>query len=96
MKIAIDKNQIRQFCKQNNLSYFGIFGSYARGEETNSSDIDVLIDYDKPKSLLDLGGIVSDLEMMLGKEIDLVNRKKIKPILKPYIDKDILTIYEQN
>jgi uncharacterized protein len=78
------------------ISYLGLFGSAARGEEKFSSDIDVLIDFNQHKTLFDLADIQFYLEITLGRKVDLVTRKNIKPILKPYIDQDLITIYEQN
>lgn len=96
MNIKTNKNQIQQYCKDNQISYLGLFGSHARNEQTPQSDIDLLVDYKQPKSLFTLGKILCDLEEMLGKKVDLVNRQTIKPMLKPYIDKDLITLYKQN
>ncbi len=89
-------NQLEKFCQNQALTYLGVFGSYARGEAKKDSDVDILIDYQQPKSLFTLGGIVADLEEMTGKKIDLVKRTHIKPILKPYILQDLITLYGQN
>ncbi|MDZ7587117.1 MAG: nucleotidyltransferase family protein [Patescibacteria group bacterium] len=89
-------NLIEKFCQNQALTYLGVFGSYARGEAKTNSDVDILIDYQKPKSLFTLGGIVADLEKMIGKKVDLVKRTHIKPILKPYIYQDLITLYGQN
>lgn len=62
-----------------------IFGSYVRGENTEESDVDILIEAPKGMSLFDLGGLQMDLEEALGRKVDLVNYNKIKPRLKPYI-----------
>ncbi len=78
------------------ISYLGLFGSAARGEEKTHSDIDVLIDFNRKKTLFDLADIQLYLEATLGRKVDLVTRKNIKPVLKPYIDQDLITIYEQN
>lgn len=78
------------------ISYLGLFGSAARGEEKSNSDIDVLIDFNTNKTLFDLADIQFYLETTLGRKVDLVTRKNIKPILKPYIDQDLITIYEQD
>ena len=82
--------------QQQGLTYVGLFGSVARGEEKVSSDVDVLIDFNGPKTFFDLADIQFYLERTLGEKVDLVTRKNIKPILKPYIENDLITVYEQN
>lgn len=78
------------------IKFIGLFGSVARGEETNQSDIDVLVDFDQPKTLFDLADIQFYLEESLGRKIDLVTRKSLKPQLKPFIEQDLITVYEKN
>ncbi len=69
-----------------------IFGSYVRGEEKEDSDIDMLVELPKGKSLLDLIGLQLELEEALGKKVDLTTYKSISPLLKKYIDQDQLQI----
>ena len=58
-----------------------IFGSYSRGEETDKSDIDILVDFEKDShiGLFKYAGIYSDLKEILGKEVDLVKNGTLKP-----------------
>src|SRR3989304_1088895 len=72
------------------ITYLGLFGSTARGEATPSSDIDILVDFNKTKTLFDLSDIQSDLENILGKKADLVLRSGIRKQLLPYLKKDYL------
>lgn len=55
-----------------------IFGSYARGEADESSDIDLYIETVAIKGLFALGGLYSNLEEVLGKELDLITVKSLK------------------
>ncbi len=68
------KRAIIPILKRNDVVKAGIFGSYARGEETMKSDIDILIKYRarSRKSLLDLVGLELELEEKVGKKVDLV------------------------
>lgn len=70
-----------------------VFGSCARGEMTEGSDIDILVDIDKNVSLLGLGGAYMDLKGALNRKIDLILKGGISPIFKPYILKDSIEIY---
>ncbi len=78
------------------IKYVGLFGSVARGEESQDSDVDVLVDFDKPRTLFDLADIQFHLEESLGKKVDLVTRKSLKSQLRPYIEQDLITVYEKN
>ena len=55
-----------------------IFGSYARGEADENSDIDLCIEAVAIKGLFVLGGLYADLEEALGKELDLITAKSLK------------------
>lgn len=76
-----------------NPKQISVFGSYARGEMNEDSDIDILINVDYNISLLDLGGAYMDLTDSLNRKIDLILKGGIGPILKPYIEKDLIEIY---
>jgi len=73
----------------------GIFGSFARKEETHESDIDILVKFRSTISLLDLVRIHRELSQILGREVDLVTEASLKnERLKKYIHKDLKVIFE--
>jgi hypothetical protein len=57
----------------------GVFGSWVRGEQTEDSDIDVLVEFDGPIGLLDVVGLKLDLSDRLGVPVDLVMKDGLKP-----------------
>ena len=72
-----------------------LFGSYARNQQTKESDIDILVELGNKKlSLLDYVGLKLDLEKSLGRKVDLVQYKTIKPSLKTFILKDERVFYQ--
>ena len=75
--------------------HLALFGSTARNEANANSDIDLAAEYDPEKrlSLLGIAGIQSDLEDLFGVKVDLCTRKLIKPILRPYIEADIVDAF---
>lgn len=73
-----------------------VFGSYARGEMNDESDIDVLYDFKKSISLFDLVEMKQELEEKLMRKIDLVSKRGLKDWMKPYVMQDLNTIYEKN
>lgn len=56
-----------------------VFGSVARGEAGPASDVDLLVDLEPGRSLLDLGGLLTDLEDLLGVSVDVVTPPGLKP-----------------
>ncbi len=70
-----------------------IFGSVARGEDTANSDIDFLIDYDLSKtSPWFPGGLLIDLEELLGRKVDIVTEKSLHPSIKEKVLKEAIKL----
>lgn len=86
------KNKALPLLKEAGVLRSSLFGSYARGEENENSDIDMLIEFPKGKSLLDLIDLENKLEEALGKKVDLVTYKSVSPYLKEYIEHDQVQI----
>lgn len=87
------KQTIIPILQNYNVSRAGLFGSYAKGEYTEESDIDILIQLDNKISLLEFVRIKLDLEDKLNKKVDLVEYKAIKPRLKNRILSEEIRIY---
>jgi predicted nucleotidyltransferase len=72
-----------------------LFGSYARGEETPDSDVDILVDLDYSKPVgLEFVQMQLDLQSLLQKSIDLVSSRGVSKYIKPFIDTDKKLLYE--
>jgi predicted nucleotidyltransferase len=72
----------------------GIFGSVARNEDTESSDIDILYRLKSTVGLFNLVRIKDDLEKKLDKKVDLVSERFVHYRLKPHIMNDLKIIYD--
>ena len=95
MRISVDKSQVKSICDKENIAYLGLFGSYARGEEQEKSDVDILVDFNEIKSFFQLAKVKEELENIFKKKVDLVLKNNIKESLKPYILKDLIILYEK-
>lgn len=76
-----------------------LFGSYSRGEETDDSDIDILVDYDRTfgrVSLLQMGGMLMDLSEIAGRKVDLVDNRGLMEFARKSVDNDKILIYERD
>lgn len=95
LKIMLSNKQqeiIKSIAGKYNPSLLGVFGSYARNEQTASSDLDLLIEFDDVVNLLELIGLEQELSEKLGVKVDLVTKKSLSKHLKPYIEKDFMRI----
>ncbi|WP_238361119.1 nucleotidyltransferase family protein [Iningainema tapete] len=61
------------------ITQLGIFGSYARGEQTEESDVDLLIDYDQAPTLFKLIELRDYLSSAIGMKVDVVTQNGLKP-----------------
>jgi hypothetical protein len=78
-----------------NPERIGIFGSYAREEDSDASDIDILVSFRDTPSLLDLARIQRELSNVLGKKVDVVTESALKnKKLRQYIYNDLKIIFE--
>ena len=86
-------NIIIEILKPYNPKRIGLFGSVARNEETEKSDIDILYSFNSPISLFGLVAIQNNLQQNLHRDVDLVSEKAIHPYLKKGIVNDLKIIY---
>ncbi len=69
-----------------------IFGSVARGEEDEASDIDLLVEMEEGRSLLDLGGLLMDLQDLLGCRVDVVTEKGLRERIRARVLKEAVAL----
>ncbi len=71
--------------KANDVKRAALFGSFVRAENNEDSDIDVVVEFNGRKSLLDLAGLKIDLEDDLGRDVDVVTYDSLHPLLRDRI-----------
>lgn len=69
-----------------------VFGSVARGEADEKSDIDLLVDMEPGRSLFDLGGLLTDLEDLLGCNVDVVTEKGLRDRIRAHVLKEAVIL----
>ncbi len=84
-KVKDIAEKILPVLKKHDVKRAGVFGSVVRGEATEQSDIDVLVELPPNLSLLDFVGIKLELEDVLGRRVDLVEYAGIKPRIRERI-----------
>jgi predicted nucleotidyltransferase len=86
------ENIIKAVTQKLKPTLLGIFGSYARGEENEKSDLDILIDFETKVNLLELIGIEQEISELLGIKVDLITLRSLNATLKPYIESDLIRL----
>jgi len=83
-------NQIKNLIEKNfnllsdkySVKELGVFGSVARGENTKSSDIDILVEFTEPIGFFKFVELENFLSEILGGKVDLISKKALKPAIK--------------
>ncbi len=90
--ISILHHYKRMNSQKYHLIKLGIFGSFARGEARENSDIDIVVEQQKP-DLFILGSIKTELEELLGMPVDVIRlHKRMNPFLKKRIDREAIYV----
>ena len=88
--------QIAEYFKTQPVLKAWLFGSFARGEETSDSDVDILVILDHSQPIgLKFFGMWGDLERLLGRPVDLVVDRTLAPYARESADRDKILIYER-
>ncbi len=80
--IELHKDELR---RRYSVKEIGIFGSYVRKEQKETSDIDILVNFEKPVSLLRVVSLENYLSDLLGLKVDVVPKEDVRPELKDEI-----------
>lgn len=78
--------------EKHKVKTIGVFGSHARGEEKKRSDVDVLVDFEEPISLLEFVALERELSEIIGKKVDLVMKTALKPRIGKHILREVVFI----
>jgi hypothetical protein len=95
MNIEKLKKQITPVLEKYGVRRASLFGSSARGQDTEGSDIDILVELGEKGGLFTLASLKRELEQETGAEVDLLTFNSINPLLKEDILKDEFSIYER-
>ena len=85
MELEEIKAKLVPVLRRNGVKRAAIFGSFVRGEQEEGSDLDILVEFEGGKSLLDLVGLKIELEDLLGRKVDLLTYNSLHPLLKDRI-----------
>ena len=80
--VRAKRGEILQLAAQHGARNVRVFGSLARGQVTPDSDLDLLVEMEEGRSLLDLVGLWQDLEDLLGRKVDVISEGGLSPYLR--------------
>ena len=86
------KEQILRIARIHGAIRIRVFGSVAEGFADEQSDVDFLVDMEKGRSLFDLGGLLSDLQELLGRPVDVVTEAGLRPRIREDVLKQAVAL----
>lgn len=86
------REAILQIARRHGAKNVRVFGSVSRGEARPDSDVDFLVDLDEGRSLLDLGGLLMDLQTLLGCPVDVVTEKGLRPRIRERVLREAMPL----
>jgi predicted nucleotidyltransferase len=86
------KGQIVRIAEDFGARNVRVFGSVARGSDDRDSDIDLLVDLDPDRTLMDLGGLLSELQDLLGRRVDVATESMLRPHVRERVLRDAVPL----
>ena len=86
------RKDILSLARQHGAASIKIFGSVVRGEEQLNSDVDFLVRMEKGRSLLDMGGLLMDLQDLLGCKVDVISENGLRSRIKEHVLQEAMPI----
>jgi uncharacterized protein len=93
-RLPFDVSKLIRICRNHHVTMLGLFGSMARGEATETSDIDLVVRFGKPTSLVTTIALEQQLAHEIGRPIDILTEASISPYLRENIYHDLQVLYE--
>ena len=91
--ILINTERLSEICSRFEISQLSLFGSYSRAEASPSSDVDLLVEFDTPTSLIALISLQNELSSEFGFDVDLVTTDALSPYIRDQILEEAELIY---
>jgi len=86
------RDQIQEIASRHGAHDVRVFGSLARGEGEDRSDLDLLVSLEKGRTLLDLVSLKQELEEVLGRQVDVVTERALSPTLRPVVLREAVAL----
>ena len=90
--IQENREEIMKLARKHGARRVRVFGSVVRGEAGPESDVDFLVEMEPGRSLLDMGGLLMDLRQALGRNVDVVTERGLKPRIRERVLKEAVAL----
>lgn len=90
--LSILKAHLPEFRERYGVERLALFGSLARDEAREDSDVDIIVDFAEPATLFELVGLKQDLEALLGRKVDVGTLGALKEPLEPEVKQDMIYV----
>ncbi len=93
--VQVNEGKLAELCRQYHVKELSVFGSAARGEMRPESDIDLLVEFipEAKVGLFAYAGLMSELTKLIGRKVDLVSKKGLKPLIRASVLKEARLVY---
>jgi uncharacterized protein len=92
--VIVDRTRLAEICRRNDVTRLRLFGSASRGEDHPESDVDLLVDFGKPKGFFELLRLERELELFFGRPVDLLTENGLSPYLREPIVRSAFVIFD--
>lgn len=90
--LKVKREEILRIAAKHGAYNIRIFGSAARSEADEESDVDFIVDMEPGRTLLDMGGLLMDLQDLLDREVDVVTERGLKPRIRARVLKEAVPL----
>jgi predicted nucleotidyltransferase len=90
--VAARRGELREVLRRHGVTNARLFGSVARGDDHEGSDVDILVDFAPGTSLFDVLKIQDELELILGVEVDLIPDSGLKDRVRGRVQRDMIAL----
>ncbi len=94
MNLQPKLEKLRELCRENEIEMLGVFGSVARGEDTEESDVDLLVKLGKPTGLIGFIQLEDKFVEVLERKVDLATEDSLHPLIRQNVMSDLKVLYE--
>jgi len=93
--VDIDEAKLAGICRRYQVRELAVFGSAAKGEMRPDSDVDLLVEFlpEAQIGLLEHAGLMLDLSELLGRKVDLVSKRALKPLIRDSVIREARPVY---
>lgn len=93
--IEVEQSALAELCRQYCVGELSVFGSAARGDMRAGSDIDLLVEFipNSRVDLVDYAGLMLELTRLFGRQVDLVSKKGLKPLIRASVLQEARLLY---